>query len=147
MSFHARNTVDFKEELESFLDSIEPAASSPTVTVTAPPSNKRARKPTTKASQCKKDKAKKPKEGDSESEKAKQKLAQSTSLQDMTNAIIKSAAPATLRGRALGVSAKSIKLEELEDELQDARDALAAKKSQVLRLQTELGKTCTEFFM
>ena len=57
----------------------------------------------------------------------------------------------SLRGRALGVSAKRIKLEELEDELQDelqdARDALAAKKSQVLRLQTELGKTCTEFFM
>ena len=130
------------------MDSIEPAASSPTVTVTALPSNKRARKPTTKASQCKNDKAQKPKAGHSESEKAKQKLAQSASLQAMTNAIIKSAAPATLTPRPCSeCQAKRIKLEELEDELQDARDALAAKKSQVLRLQTELGKTCTEFFM
>ena len=127
------------------MDSIEPAASSPTVTVTALPSNKRTRKPTTKKSQCKKDKAKKPKAGDSESEKAKQKLAQSASLQAMTNAIIKLAAPATLTLRPCSeCQAKRIKL---EDELQDACDALAAKKSQVLRLQTELGKTCTEFFM
>ena len=39
---------------------------------------------------------------------------------------------------------KDLKLREMEDSLNDARDAIVAKKTQIMMLQKELGKMHTE---